>query len=190
MASIEKAPQRRLGRVVSIDPRARRVAHAYFNNGQLKECDQKTFRDSRLSARAQRVVIPYLIQVLDRCAPHAILVPDTRPVGARHRSQFGRQVIAAVVKEATRRGTAVHILSGRTVKEAFRDSDGKQPGNRAVMFRGLIKRLPELLSMLPDPREHAWKPEQYFTPLFNAVAMYLAWEYQPSPADERDAAKW
>ena len=165
------------------------MAHAYFNNGQLKECEQRTFRDSDLSVRAEQAVIPYLIQVLDRCAPHAIVLPGARPVGARHRSKFGRQVMAAVAKEALKRGIAVHVLSTKTVKEAFREPNGQRVRDKAAMFRMVIKRLPELLSMLPDPREQAWKPEEYFTPLFNAAAMYLAWECQPSPADKREPGR-
>ena len=162
---------------MSIDPRARRVAHAYFNRGELKECDQRTFRESKLNVRAQRRIIPYLVQVLDQYAPHAILVPEVKPVGARHRSQFGGQVIEALTKEATKRGIAVHVVASKTVKEAFRDWDGKSVRDRDTLFRMLVQRVPELLSMLPDPREKPWTPEGYFTPLFNAVAMYLAWEY-------------
>ena len=39
--------------------------------------------------------------------------------------------------------------------------------------------------MVPKPRQKIWEPEQYFTPLFNTIAMYLAWEFRLSPLDSR-----
>ena len=121
--------------------------------------------------------------VLDQCAPHALLVPETRAVGVRHRSELGRRIIGAVVREARSRGIAVHVISSEAVKKAFIAPDGHVAKNRDAIHEATIKRFPELMTMVPDPRSKAWESERHYTPLFNAVAMYLAWQGQTTMTD-------
>ena len=145
----------------------------------------RNFRESKPSDRGKRLVIPYLIAVLDQCSPHALLVPNARSVGARQRSVLGRRVISAVVREALNRGIAVHVVSSHAVKTAFVDPDGQPAQNRDAIHEAIVRRFPELMTMVPDPREKAWESERHYTPLFNTVAMYLAWQGQQTVIDER-----
>jgi short-subunit dehydrogenase len=112
------------------------------------------------------------------------LVPETRPVGARRRSPHVAEAIEAIVAEAHRRGIAVHVLNGEQVKTALNDSEDKAKNKQDIQHR-VVERFPEMLTMIPRPRRKAWEPEQYYEPLFNTVAMFLAWRQMPSPMEMR-----
>ena len=78
----------------------------------------------------------------------------------------------------------MHVVSNDTIKRSFRRADGTPAKNAKDIHNAILDRFPELTVMVPKPRLRIWDPEQYFTPLFNAVAMYLAWHDQLSAADE------
>jgi len=88
------------------------------------------------------------------------------------------KTIRAIVREAVRRGIAVHVVSSDTVMKSFSQLSGEPARNKEDIHNAILDRFPELTVMVPQPREKIWEPEQYFTPLFNAVAMYLAWQHQ------------
>ena len=150
----------------------------------LQDCRIKNFRDQAPSLRVTTLTIPYLIELLDQFSPHALLVPRISEAGTRRRSPCVGKIIRAIVREAVGRGIAVHVLSGDTVKKSFRQLDGTPARNRQEIHESILERFPELTVMVPKPRLKIWQPEQYFTPLFNAVAMYLAWHHQLSNVKE------
>jgi hypothetical protein len=174
----------RLGRTLSIDPRSRRLAWAYFKDGDLDDCGIKTCRDGAPAVRVTRLAIPYLIDLFDHFSPHALLVPKISGDRNRPRSPQVARVIRSVVREAVKRGIAVHVVSGDTVKESFSQPNGEPARNKEDIHSAILDRFPELTVMVPRARAKIWESEQYFTPLFNAVAMYLAWSYQLSNVDE------
>jgi hypothetical protein len=88
------------------------------------------------------------------------------------------RVIRTIVREAVYRGIAVHVISRDTVRKSFRQVNGEPARNRQHIDWSVLEFFPELTVIVPKPRVKIWQPEQYFTPLFNAVAMYLAWERQ------------
>ena len=150
----------------------------------LRDCRIKNFRDQEPSVRVTTSTIPYLIQLLDQFSPHALLVPSISDAGTRRRSPHVGKVIRAIVGEAVSRGIAVHVLSGDTVKKSFKQTNGSPARNGQDIHKSILERFPELTVMVPRPRLKIWNPEQYFTPLFNAVAMYLAWHHQLSTVEE------
>jgi len=182
LASINPQP-RRLGRVLSIDPRIRRIAYAYFQDGVLRDCRLRNIRQDRPSVRVRLHIIPYLVEILDACDPHALLIPDVRSAGARRRGSHATQAIKALAREALARGIAVHVVRSDDVKKFFRQADGMPARNRNEIHRLVIGRFPELQTMLPRPRSKLWESERHNTPLFHAVAMYLAWQNKPTIPD-------
>lgn len=179
MAHIE--PQlRRLGRVLAVDPRIRRIAYAYFQDGVLRDCRLRNIRQDRPAVRVQLHIIPYLIEILDACDPHALLIPDVRSAGARRRGSHATRAIKALAREALARGIAVHVVRSDDVKKFFRHADGTPAQNRNEIHRLIIGRFPELETMSPQPRSKLWESERHNTPLFHAVAMYLAWRNRPT----------
>jgi len=77
------------------------------------------------------------------------------------------------------------VLSADTVKRAFRKSDATPARNKRDIHDAILEQFPELTMMVPTPRAKIYEPEEYFTPMFNTIAMYLAWEASPSPMDKR-----
>lgn len=179
LASIE-SNQKRLGRVLSVDPRSRRIAYAYFHDGALKDCRLRNIRQDRPSVRVRLHIIPYLVALLDECDPHALLIPDVRSAGARRRGSHATQAIKTLAREALARGIAVHVVRSDDVKKFFRQADGTPVKNRDEIHALLVERFPELKTMVPSPRGKLWETERHNTPLFNAVAMYLAWQSKPT----------
>ena len=121
------------------------------------------------------MTVPYLIELLDEFSPHALLVPRISGAGTRRRSAHVAKTIRVIVREAVSRGIAVHVVSNDTVRRSFSQSDGTPARNLQDIHDSILERFPELTVMVPQPRLKIWEPERYFTPLFNAVAMYLAW---------------
>lgn len=176
---------KRFGRVVSFALHAKIGAFAYFKDGVLLETDTLSVRLGKPSTRVRRITLPFLIHQLDRFQVHAVLVPETRPKGSRRRGSEAAKAITAVTREALARGCAVHVLSTKDVKDELRLPNGKPARNLADVNRAVLERFPEMVTRLPRPRLKPWDPERYSTPLFGAVARYVAWERQLSPMDKR-----
>ena len=170
-----------LGRVLAVDPRSRRAAWSYFKDGQLEDCQVRTFRRESVSARVERDIVPYLGDLLDLHAPHALLIPRIAGAGSRRRSKHSAAAIRGVVRAALERGIAVHVVGTDTVKDALSQLNASPIRNNQEINELVLGHFPELTMMVPAPREKIWQPEQYFAPLFNTVAMYLAWEHRLSP---------
>jgi hypothetical protein len=149
----------------------------------------RTFRLAGQSGRIQRLIVPYVTELLDRLSPHAVLVPETEPIGARSRSPNAAMIVKAVVNEALNRGIAVHVVSADVIQTALAWPDGMEAGGKDVIHQEVIRCYPELQTAMPRPRRRLYDPEQYFEPLFHAVAMYLAWRRQPSPMEKRGRSR-
>lgn len=76
------------------------------------------------------------------------------------------------------------MVSNDTVRRSFSQPDGTPARNLQDIHDSILDRFPELTVMVPQPRLKIWEPERYFTPLFNAVAMYLAWHDQVWSEDD------
>jgi hypothetical protein len=126
------------------------------------------------SQRIQTSLIPFVIHLLDKVRPHALLIPKVGLGGVR-RSDKVIEVLRALAAEAGRRDVPVYRFSNRDVKLAFRCNDGRPAKNKAVINQVIVERYEELRTSMPKVRR-PYHPEQYFTPLFSAVALFWAWQ--------------
>ena len=182
MAHSNPGKRYRTARTLTIDPRIRRIGFASFDAGLLEDWGVRNIRSQTQAVRVRRLLIPFLIRMLDRFEPAVLLVPDVRP-GAVRRSQQVRETIQAVVQEALRRGIVVHSITDAQVKKAFQRLNG--PGqNKQQINHLVVKWFPELQSSLPQARR-LWESERYFTPMFDAIARYCAWQGAPEIGDSR-----
>lgn len=161
---------------MTIDPRIRRIGFASFDAAMLEDWGIRNIRSQTPAVRVRRLLIPSIIRMLDRFKPAVLLVPDVRP-GAVRRSQHVRETIQAVVEEALARGIVVHSVTDAEVKMAFRGLNGRG-SNKQNINHLLVQWFPELRSSLPKARR-LWESERYFTPLFDAIARYCAWQGVP-----------
>lgn len=167
---------------MTIDPRTRRIGFASFDGAMLDNWGVRNIRSQTPAVRVKRLLVPFLILMLDRFKPAVLLVPDVRPGGVR-RSEHVRETIQAVVKEALRRGIVVHSITDAQVKKAFQQRIGPGP-NKQKINRLLVQWFPALQLSLPKARQ-IWDSERYFTPLFDAIARYCAWQGVPEVGDSR-----
>ena len=183
MAQRNPGERYRTARTLTIDPRIRRIGFAYFEAALLCDWGVKNIRADVPSVRVRRLLIPLLVQMLDRYRPTVLLVPDVR-VGAVRRSHNVREVIAGVVQEATSRDIAVFFISEAQVAAAFQKIlRGARP-NKQRINQTIAKWFPELGPWLPRVRK-LWEPEGYAVPMFAAVAQWCAWQGLPLPGRER-----
>lgn len=155
----------RFGRTVVIDPRQRSVGIGIFRNGEIVDCHVYNADRNR--------IIPYLVRLLDEHRPDGVLVPETEDSGTRDRGGVAKRIIRGFLREAQKRCIGTHRISRRDIRTWLMRS-GQPIRNAQEANREVIRRYPELTTMFPAPRQ-AWEPEQYFTPLFNVAAMYIAW---------------
>ena len=177
MVQTHAGEQTRAARTLAIDPHIRRIGFAYFEAAILLDWGVKNVRNGDLATRSGRVLVPYLVRMLDEFEPEVLLVPDVRPGGTR-RSAPVLETVEAVVREAHRRGLVVHALTDGDVTATFRPVVKGRTKKRSVNDV-IVKWFPELKPMLPRERR-LWDPEQYFTAMFHAIALYCAWQGLPA----------
>ena len=182
MAQSNTRERDRAVRTLTIDPRIRRIGFASFDAALLEDWGVRNIRSQTPAVRVRRLLIPSLIRMLDRFEPAVLLIPDVRP-GAVRRSQHVCETIQAVVREALRRGIVVHSITDAQVKKAFQRPNGRGP-NKQKINHLLVEWFPELQASLPEARR-LWESERYFTPLFDAIARYCAWQGVPEIGDSR-----
>jgi hypothetical protein len=175
----------RTGRMLSIDPRTDRVAWTFLQDGVIRDKCMHTARIGEPADRVRQLIVPYLVRLLDSLNPHALIVPDIASVGGRRRSSNVAEVIRSVTAHATQRGISVHVINTLEIKRLLTDAGGRKAKNKCDVHRRIVEQYPEMLAVMPRPRLKAWEPERYFEPLFNTIAMYLAWLRKPSPMDRR-----
>jgi|SRR5665213_2066711 len=183
MAKSNPGERYRTARTLTVDPRIRRVGFCYFEAALLCDWGIKNLRDDVPAVRVERLLIPLLVRMLDRFRPTILLVPDVRR-GAVRRSRHVRDVITAIVKEATNRDIGVFFVSDAHVRSDFQRAVGGGRPNNYRIEQTIAKWFPELEPWLPRARR-LWEPEGYAVPLFRAAAQWCAWHGVPPPESER-----
>jgi hypothetical protein len=163
-------------RALAVDPRIRRVGYAVFANHQLVDWGMRNLRKGTRDLRVRQALIPYLISLLDGQHPSVLVVPRVGTGGFR-RSRHVVSALDALVREARKRDIPVVSVTPEQLRASFTATTGKPRPSEAPMNRSVIDRYPELTSSLPRQRR-LWDPEDYFTPMFRAVAMYVAWRHR------------
>jgi hypothetical protein len=161
------------------------LAWTFFQDSVIQDQHIQTVRVEPLPVRTRQFTIPYLIRLLDDLKPHALLVPEVEAIGARRRSSSTADSVTAIVAEAHLKGIAVHVLNSQTIKTLLKSKDGLEARNKCDVNERVAEEFPEMTPMLPKARTKAFQPEEYFEPLFNTVAMFLAWREMPSPMERR-----
>ena len=169
---------RRAGRVLTVDPRIRRIGVACFEGPLLVDWAIKNFRQGSPEVRVRRQLIPALIRMLDRCEPTVLLLPELGAKGVR-RSANVREVIAAVQREASDRGIDVCSVSEMAVRAAFEDVRRGAGRNKVTRNEVITRWFPELEPARPRSRR-LWESERYAVPLFDSIGRWVAWYGVPS----------
>lgn len=112
--------------------------------------------------------------MLDRFDPSVIVLPLVGR-GGFHRSDRVRTAIQALADECFRRSIPVVYMTPSKVRKGFGDMVGRAVTSTEVN-QVIVRRFPELTTSLPR-RRRPYDPEEYFTPLFTAVAMCIAWRH-------------
>ena len=170
--AIEAIPNDTQG-VLTLDPHVRRVGYGYVKQDRLLDWGVKNVSSRTPSVPIDRSVMPLLVGLLDRFSPAVVLVPSVQ-VRRWRRSSLVKSAIDALTVEAVQRGIAVYAFADADVKRRIGQASGMPMPNKDAINAVIVRRFPELAAAVPKARR-LWDPERYYTPLFNAVAMYLAW---------------
>lgn len=178
MANCNNARRHRAERILTIDPRIRRLCVAYFEGAVLGDWDIRNVRQDPPDLRVRKRLIPALIRMLDRYEPVALITPDIGPTGVR-RSANVREVIQAVTREALERGIEVVAVSERQVRETFERARPGAGRNKVARDDLILEWFPTLSPQRPKARRD-WEGERHATPLFDAIARWCAWKGLPA----------
>ena len=177
MAPTRAGEQTRAAQTLVLDPRIRRVGFAYFEAAILLDWGVRNVRNGEPKTRSARVIVPHLVRMLDEFEPAILLVPAVGTGGTR-RSVPVQETVDAIVREARGRGIVVNAVTDRDVTCTFRSVVAGRMTKHTIA-KVVAKWFPELGPRLPRPRR-LWEPERHGTPMFNAVAMYRAWQGLPA----------
>jgi hypothetical protein len=151
-------------RIIAIDPRSSRFGFAVFEGPErLLDWGIKRFHRDVNAVQIQAKL--KLINLMDEFLPHAVVIlkrdVETRGI-ARMRE--------ALLRQAQKRGIALHFLSRRDVDGAFVGSNR----NKYAIAAAVIKHLPELASRRPRQRK-TWEPEHCIITIFDAAALGITY---------------
>ena len=177
MAEGSNVRRARTERTLTIDPRIRRIGAACFEGALLGDWAIKNIRRDPADVRVRKRIIPMLIRMLDRCNPAVLLVPNVGRDGVR-RSANVREMIRVVTREALNRGIQVCAVSERQVKATFGMVRRGAGQNKQTINEVLVEWFPELGPSRPKARR-VWDSERHATPLFDAMARWVAWRGVP-----------
>lgn len=180
MADRNYARGSRAHRTLTIDPRIRRIGAAYFDGAVLAEWTIRNVRQDPLNVRVRKRLIPAVIRMLDRYEPTTLLIPDTGAGGVR-RSANVRLVIEAVSQEARNRGIDVVAVGEKQVKQTFETARRGSARSMHRIGELIAEWFPELGPQRPKARR-VWDSESHATPLFAAIARWVAWRGLPPKA--------
>lgn len=152
-------------RVLSLMPTSSLLGFAYFEGPQLVDWGV-TRGHKRPSARrrAHRVVK----ELIRRSDPDIVLLPST---GAGSR-RLRRKDIARAVQDAS---VFLECVPGREVRRCFESLVRPHRPTKHCLMSVLAEYFPELQPALPRPRK-PWESEDYWAPMFDAVAQAFAWK--------------
>jgi hypothetical protein len=183
MADRDSSRGRREQRILSIDPRIRRVGAAYFEGAVLADWAIRNIRQDPPDVRVRKRLIPALIRMLDHYEPTTLIVPDIGPQGVR-RSANVREIVQAIAREAARLGIDVISLNDRQVKDVFETARPGTGRNKRTRNELLLEWFPTLEPQRPKARR-TWDSEPHAQPLFDAIARWCAWRGLPkTPASK------
>jgi hypothetical protein len=157
--------------VLSITPGTRHVGYAYFEGNELIEWGVKENTKGSIKDRVGdhgRLIVSELVK---RHEPRVVVLPKPEPSHNRANQQRFIETLKVLFASGA---VVVRYRSARDVRACFQTFDATvKPTKHAIMVR--IGRLfPELEPLVPNPRR-PWDPQDYWTPMFDAVARGVAW---------------
>lgn len=158
-------------RILSVTPGTRHVGYAYFEGNELIEWGVRENNKGSIKDRVGYQGKSIVSDLVKRYEPTVVVLP--RPdAGSKKANQ--QRFIETLKVLFTSGATVVRYCSAREVRTSFLAFDPSvKPTKHAIMVR--IGRLfPELEPVVPAPRR-PWDPQDYWTPMFDAVARAVAW---------------
>jgi hypothetical protein len=158
--------------ILSLSPCSRQVGYAYFENGQLVDWGIRNNHSGPILERMFKKGLAIVGVLTVRFRPSAVILPAMEIRTRRaNRQRFIRATHA--ILSSTQQSVA--FCSDRQMKNRFKELLGKRPTIQriAVFLAGVF---PELKPVIPKPRR-PWESQDYWTPMFDAVARGYVWIY-------------
>ena len=154
-------------RILSLVPTARPVGFAYFEGLQLIDWGIRGHGGRRGSTVDARRLVDNLIRQYD---PAIVLLPSTE---INSRRPLRKEIVTATRKSSVK----LKFATTRDVRRFFEDLMKPHRPTKHQMRRLLMEYFPELESSMPKQRR-PWEPQDYWVPMFDAVAQAFAWKYK------------
>ena len=158
-------------RILSLSPGARQIGYAYFEGDSLIDWGIRGNAFGTLPDRIMHRGLDLVLELVRKSDPDIVILPDTKTDTRRvTRNRF----IAALESVLASDSLSVITCSSVDVKIFFSKlTPPRKPTKQAIMTSLAVK-FPELRPIIPRPRR-PWEPQDYWLPLFDAIARAVAW---------------
>jgi hypothetical protein len=157
-------------KVLSLCPGASQIGYAYFEGEKLID---RGIRNNKYGAIPERLFtkgLRIILGLVSQFEPETVILPlieSRRRVTSRRFARAAEAILATTPCQ-------VVFSPLRKCLEFFRmDIESARPTKHRIS-NTLAKIFPELEPMVPRPRR-PWDPQDYWTPMFDALAQGYAW---------------
>jgi hypothetical protein len=164
-------------RIVAIAIRSQRLGFAVLE-GSLGLVDWRTVHYRSNSIPRIKAAMKKLMSLLALSTPSVIVIESSRLVNAPNASNV-YSIRRFLKREADLRLVPMIFMKREDVRRAFRDFHAR---SKDAIAATLAQMFPELLSKLP-PKRRIWHGEHPIMPLFDAVALAIAFLDQQNTQD-------
>jgi hypothetical protein len=159
-------------RIVAIAIRSQRLGFAVLE-GSLGLVDWRTVHYQSNSTARISAAVKKLTSLLALSTPSVIVIERSRLLNAPNASNVNR-ICRFLKREAALRLVPMLFMKRKDVRKAFRDFHAR---SKDAIAAKLAQMFPELLPKLP-PKRKIWHGEHPIMPLFDAVALAVAfWDH-------------
>jgi hypothetical protein len=171
-------------RILSLDLTSGRLGFAYFEGMDLIDWGIKGTPKGSHSEQRSIETLESIQDLIKNFEPDVLLMPEI----SKRRSEVSKK---ALIKAARIVASSIPLdviaYSWTEVRKIFRVwTEPNRPTKQRIM--GVVSDLfPELRPIRPKPRR-MWEPQDYWLPMFDAVARAVAWIDKTEPDSIRPAA--
>ncbi len=158
-------------KILSLCPNSRQIGYAFFEGEKLIEWGVKGNTSGPIPERIVMRGMRIILELVNRFEPELIILPSFEEEIRRASSRKFTRAAAAVL--STTKAQVVFQLPRQSMDFFASQMDVRKAKKHQVMV-DLAMLFPELQPSVPRPRR-PWDPQNYWTPMFDAVAQGYCW---------------
>jgi hypothetical protein len=158
--------------ILALQPHNREIGFAVFEDNKLVDWGLKAFLRVSVFNRTDEMMVDSFRKLARKHRPDVVVLPPPTALSETFRSHFVR----TVRQESFRRSQEIADFSLDAISECFGSLSRLNRVNKEIIRKAIVKWFPELEASLPK-RRRLWERQDYWAPMFDAVALAITWLY-------------